>query len=636
MCGLVAIFSPTGQVDAEGLTRVTSALAHRGPDGQGQWISPSRHIGLGHTRLAIIDLAGGAQPIANEDNTVHIIVNGELYDFERIRDDLVSRGHRFRTGSDSEIALHLYEDLGTACLERLRGEFAFVLWDERRRTLFAARDRLAMKPLYYAWHQGHLIVASEVKALLSAGVPARWDPEHFYDSASFQSTTEQGGGTLFAGVYQLPPGHFLLAREEHDHRVTRYWDFDFARRADIPARTLEENAERVRESLEDAVRIRLRADVPVACYLSGGIDSAWILALACKHSRNPVRALTMSFTEPGYDESALAEPLARALGAEFERVSIVPDEMADVFEETVWHAESYLWNTNSMAKFLLSRGVRKAGFKVILSGQGADEVFAGYHSFLLDLQTAGQSPAWPASLPPHAVKSLSHVQNALGFVPSYFAEFTELASGTHGLLNGAFGARFAGRLGHRLFLDSLPLNDQLDGRDTLSQTQYLWNKSTLVDYLLSVVGDRPEMANSVESRLPFLDHHLIATAASIPADQRIAGSTMKHVLREAARGVLPDDVRTRKKKPFMAPPASMTPTSRLYQLTRDTISKSLPDFFDRSKVARFIHELRPVEQGRFVDSEASQEERSMLAADYALMFLASTSMLQQRFRLTAP
>src|SRR5262244_1095628 len=212
MCGIVAMFSKEKPVSIEALTRATAALHHRGPDGQRQWVAPHRRVGLGHARLSIIDLTTGDQPIANEDETLHVVVNGEFYDYERIQKELEGLGHRLRTRSDSEIALHLYEDFRTACLARLRGEFAMLLWDEGNQVLFAARDRFGIKPLFYAEHAGTLYFASEVKALFAAGVPARWDAESVYHSLAFGGAHQR---TLFDGVFQVPPGHYIIASDKH-------------------------------------------------------------------------------------------------------------------------------------------------------------------------------------------------------------------------------------------------------------------------------------------------------------------------------------------------------------------------------------------------------------------------------------
>ena len=310
MCGIVAIYSAREPIRTDAVQRATLRLTHRGPDGQQTWLSADRRVGLGHARLSIIDLATGAQPIAGEDEALQIVVNGEFYDFERTQRDLEGRGHRLRTRSDSEIALHLYEDHGTACLHRLRGEFAFALWDGPNDTLFAARDRFGIKPLYYAVHRGTLHLASEIKALLAAGVPARWDRAAFFQANHFLGTPPDR--TFFEGIYPVPPGHYLLA-SGGQVRLIRYWDFDYPAAVDARAASPDaEYAERFRHALDEAIRLRLRADVPVGCYLSGGLDSCAVLGLAAAQRSEPIRAFTLTFDRADYDEGAIATPPTRA------------------------------------------------------------------------------------------------------------------------------------------------------------------------------------------------------------------------------------------------------------------------------------------------------------------------------------
>jgi asparagine synthase (glutamine-hydrolysing) len=349
MCGIVAIFSRRDPVSPAAVQRATQSLYHRGPDGQRHWISPDGRVALGHARLSIIDLTTGDQPIANEDEQMHIVVNGEFYGFEPIQRELEGSGHRLRTRSDSEIALHLYEDLGAQCVQRLRGEFAFVLWDETNRTLFAARDRFGIKPLFYAFHGETLYFASEVKALFAAGVPARWDAESVYHSVEFGGHQLR---TLFDGVFQVPPGHYLLATDKH-LQLSKYWDFNYPpvrQAADNHANENRPDAEyatEFRNALEEAVRIRLRADVPVGCYLSGGLDSCAVLGLAARHHPEPIRAFTLTFDRAEYDEGEVAREMAATVGAEFFPIPIRQDDLADHFADAIAQAEAFCVNATA-------------------------------------------------------------------------------------------------------------------------------------------------------------------------------------------------------------------------------------------------------------------------------------------------
>src|ERR1700761_1544235 len=439
MCGIVALFSRRDPVSAACVERATCTLYHRGPDGQRQWIAPDGRVALGHARLSIIDLTTGDQPMANEDERIHIVVNGEFYGYESIQQELERAGHRLRTRSDSEIALHLYEDLGPECLHRLRGEFAFVLWDEAHRTMFAARDRFGIKPLYYALHNQTLYFASEVKALFAAGVPARWDSESVFNAV------EVGGHqmrTLFDGVFQVPPGHYVLATDRHI-QVNRYWDFNYPRAQHVPSpRSDADYSAELRHTLEEAVRLRLRADVPVGCYLSGGLDSCAMLGLASRHRRDPIRAFTLTFDRGDYDEEKEAKEMAARAGAEFIPIPIRQDDLADHFAPAILQSETFCINAHGVAKYLLSRAVRDAGYKVVLTGEGSDEILGGYAHFRRDMllyNCDGQDPkdvarlleelqqSNPVSgglLLPHGESlPLVGVRRLLGFLPSWMETF---------------------------------------------------------------------------------------------------------------------------------------------------------------------------------------------------------------------
>jgi asparagine synthase (glutamine-hydrolysing) len=381
MCGIVAILSQGGPVSAVALERSLNTLQHRGPDGQKTWAASDGSVALGHARLSIIDLATGDQPIANEDESIWIVANGEFYDYERVQQQLERDGHRLRTRSDSEIGLHLYEDLGTNSVHRLRGEYAFAIWDGRSRKLFAVRDRFGVKPLFYAQHNSSLYLASEMKALFAAGVPAEWDPEYAHFSTAFSPPSK----TPFKGVHAVPPGYRLTA-DANGISLAQYWDVEYPVVGDgPPALSDAEYIEQFRAVLDDAVRVRLRADVPVGCYLSGGIDSCAVLGLAARRRSDPIRAFTLRFEHEDYDEGKFAEDMARKAGADWTPIPISQTELADNFADAIYHAEHPCINAHFVAKFLLSRAVRDAGFKVVLTGEGSDELLAGYAHFREDL-----------------------------------------------------------------------------------------------------------------------------------------------------------------------------------------------------------------------------------------------------------
>lgn len=642
MCGIVAFFSRRNPISDATVQRATQSLYHRGPDGQRQWISPDHRVALGHARLSIIDLTTGDQPIASEDQRTHIVVNGEFYGYEAIQKKLEQAGHRLRTRSDSEIALHLYEDFGMHCLHQLRGEFAFVIWDETNRTMFAARDRFGIKPLFYAFYDETLYFASEVKALFAAGVPARWDAESVFDAID-------GGGhqtrTLFDGIFQVPPGHYVLATDKHI-QINQYWDFNYPRADAVQSlRSDADYSAELRDALEEAVRLRLRADVPVGCYLSGGLDSCAVLGLAAKHHADPIRAFTLTFDRAEYDEEKEAKEMAAKAGAEFFPIPIRQDDLADNFADAILQAEAFCINAHGVAKYLLSRAVRKAGYKVVLTGEGSDEVLGGYPHFRRDMLLYNQegqnadevaalldalergNPVSRGLLMPHgAARPLENVRRQLGFVPSWIETFSARSAKMQGLLAGEFTEKFGQRASYHALLNGIDIRGQLEGRDAVHQSLYLWSKTMLPNYILTMLGDRMEMAHSIEGRVPFLDHRVVEVIRSQPVSQKIHGMTEKYVLREAVRDVITDTVYRRQKHPFLSPPATLNPKEKLSTLVNDTLRgpalASIP-FFDRKKVIGLL------------DSLGTMDEGSRVANDQVLMLLVSACVLQDGFRLTA-
>ncbi len=564
---------------------------------------------LGHTRLSIIDLSTGDQPISNEDRTIHIVVNGEFYDFERTRAELEAHGHRFRTKSDSEIALHLYEDFGPECLHHLRGEYAFVIWDERNQRLIAGRDRFGVKPLFYAEHDGALYLASEVKALFAMGVPARWSAESLY-AGGFVLPGER---TLFNGVYAVPPGHFLRATREA-HRVHQYWDVDYPRDdAPAAARSDAEYIEGFRAVLEDAVKTRLRADVPVGCYLSGGIDSCTVLGLAALHHHGPVRAYTLTFDHVQYDESSIAEEMARHAGATYQPIPMKQADLAENFRAAVIQSEIPFINGHTIAKYMLSRAVRESGYKVVLTGEGSDEILAGYPHFRRDMllhHRAGQDPAEAdrllrqlaeanevsrGLLLPEGNTDIGGACKALlGRVPSWIEAMGGTSNRMHGLMREEFLAAHAGIDVVGTLLSSIDVERRLKGRNAVHSALYLWAKTLLPHYILSNLGDRMEMSHSIEGRVPFMDHHVAEYLQRVPVSLKIRGTTEKYILREAVKDVITKTVYERQKHPFLSPPATLNPDQPLHLLMQDTLRGSAAanvPFLDQRKIVAALDGL---------------------------------------------
>ncbi len=631
MCGIVAVYDG----DHAGATAEVRAglqtLRHRGPDAHHLWQSEDGACCLGHARLSIIDLNTGDQPLANEDRSIYCIVNGEFYDFERIRECLELRGHRFRTRSDSEILLHLYEDAGPECLRDLRGEFAFVLWDTRQRKLFAARDRFGIKPLFYAKVGQRLLFASEVKALHAAGVPAGWDEQGFLENFA---TSFWPSPTLFRGISAIPPGHYLTARGT-EFSLHRYWDFDYPREEDLPeGRSDEEYAEEFHAALDEAVRLRLRADVPVGCYLSGGIDSCSVLALMAKHAGPRVRAFSLSFDHAMYDEGPIAREMAERTGAALTVIPVSHAGLASDMSDAIWHNEGFFINANSAAKFALSRVVRDAGYKVVLTGEGSDEVLAGYAFFRQDLirSRGGDTAAAIEKLQKSNAASgglmfastqvppIQAYIDRIGYFPSYLEARKVGFDKMHDILTIPYETD---ELLSRV-LNRVDVEGQLAGRHVVNRSLYLNNKTILPGYILTALGDRMEMAHSIEARLPFLDHHLVEYTRTLPVGLKIRDTTEKFVLREAMKPLLTETVYNRQKHPFLSPPALLKPEEPLHALLQDTLRGKAMDrvpFLNREGVIKLL------------DKTPEMDTNSKISAEVPLMLMLSACMLAERFRL---
>ncbi len=572
---------------------MTDALAHRGPDGEGAWFSADHSVGLGHRRLSIIDLSTGAQPISNERGDVHIVVNGEFYGFEDIRRDLVRKGHVFKTSSDSEIALHLYEEYGDACVAHLRGEFAFIIWDERRKRLFAARDRFGIKPLCWAETNGEILLASEAKAIIAAGHAATWNEYAFYHAAMMQYVPQDQ--TLFSDIRQLKPGHVLVF-ESGMLSVSPYWDMNYPVE---PAPITDADAmESFQEILKESISIRLRADVPVCCHLSGGLDSASVLGIASAIKGAPLAAFTVTFDEESYDEGGLAAEMAKHNGSAFHPIRLTQNDLVTHIRDAVYHGEGLAINGHLVGKYMLNRAIRSAGYKVALTGEGSDETLAGYPHLRQDLMTKdgsgglyqsnqaslGAQLAYGDQLPTNAV------QDALGYVPSFLAA------------KASYGYRMSGLMGavpphdvYADFISAIPVGDQLSGRDRVSNSLYLWNKTALANYILRTLGDGMEMSHSVEGRLPLLDHVLFDAAKVLPLNMKIRHGVEKYILREIAKPYITDTIYRREKHPFMAPPVSAFSDTLLDEMIGDVFHSKIMDcvpFIDKAVVRKKWQDIR--------------------------------------------
>ena len=598
MCGIVAIFSRSGHVDGQLLTVMTRTLAHRGPDGQGEFVDPSGLVGLGHTRLSVIDLAGGQQPLFNETRSICAVVAGEFYGYEAVRADLMARGHVFATASDSEILVHLYEEYGPECIHHLRGEFSFCLWDAEAKELMVARDRFGVKPVFYAENESTLIVASEIKALFAAGLQARWNHASVLAQFFLCLPTES---TLFAGIHQLPPGHTLRV-SRHGTCVTRYWDLDYPVQVDQRTSTPEEtHIERLRNALDDAVRIRLRADVPCAFFLSGGIDSSAVVGLARQHMEQAPSVFTVCFNEQTMNEHDAALRTANHIGAKFNPITVSRSDIATHFIETIRSGEMVALNGHVVARFIHSSAVHKAGYKVALSGSGSDDILGGYPAMRQDLLEYERRDEVEPDLP----EILRGVHQQLGFTPSWMRKLAVDRSLFFLLLAPEMLALFDTRNPYTAFVEAAPYSDQLHGRHPVLQSAYLWDRAFLANYEL--MAERLEMVHGIEVRLPFLDGRVFDVARTLPVNLLVRGQREKYALREAIRPFVADSVYRRRKHSFTAPLSTLDPDSELLLLLQDTLrSRRFQEcsVFDTQAVTKFLDNLDVLPDRARVASDA--------------------------------
>ena len=609
MCGFVGIHcdDAAAPVDGAVLRRMVKAIRHRGPDGEGYHAEGG--VGLGHARLSIIDLAGGAQPIRNEDGSIWIVYNGEVFNFPELRQSLEARGHVFYTGTDTEVLVHLYEELGDRFVEELNGQFAFALWDRNRRRLILARDRAGILPLYLARVRNAWLFGSEVKSLLATGqIAARLDPDGLDDIFTFWAPLAPR--TAFEGIEQLCPGEMLVIEGGRASR-RKYWQWQFPRRGEHRRADPRRLRRELREWLGDATEVRLRADVPVGAYLSGGLDSSSLVALLRERVKTPLHTFSIGFDDASLDESVHQRAVAAHLGTEHHHMQCSGGDIARGFPRTILHGESPVLRSAPGPMRLLSGSVRAAGIKVVLTGEGADEVLGGYDIF----KEAKVRQFWarqPGSrFRPLLLKRLyPYLDFASAQSAAYLKEFFGVGldapegpffshlprwtttSQCKVFLSGDFASRVSAPATERL---EAVLPAELAGWDPFNRAEYLEAVTLLPSYLLSSQGDRMLMANSIEGRFPFLDHRLIEFANALDPRLKMPALREKDLLREAMKDALPPEIVRRSKQPYRAPDAAAflagDSVDYVNELTgRDALIRY--GYFDPDRVSRLVAKLR--------------------------------------------
>lgn len=568
MCGIAGVLNTKEgrEVSTDGLKQMVSAVKHRGPDEFG--IYRDDRIGLGHARLSIIDLSGGQQPMSNEDDSIWITYNGEIFNYLELREELIKKGHRFKTDSDTEVIIHLYEDHGVDCLKFLNGQFAFAIWDKNKKELFLARDRLGIRPLFYTTCNDRFYFASEIKSIFATGeVTREIEPTALDQIFTFWHTVPPR--TAFKDIHELPPAHYLLYK--NGRIETRcYWDVDFSNiNKDMD---FEEAAEQLKELLIDSTRLRLRADVPVGAYLSGGLDSSVTTALIRNFTSAPLQTFSIAFEDKDYDESFYQKEMAKALGTQHNEIRCSYSDIGDNFPQVIWHTEKPVLRTAPTPLFLLSKLVRDSNFKVVLTGEGADEIIGGYDIFK-ETKIREFWARYPDSkYRPLLLKKLYPYLPAFQSQSKAYREafFNENLSD---ISDGFFShrPRWITTSRNKLFF-SERLKESLNGASPenaldstmpvgfgnlppLARAQYLETKNLLPGYILSSQGDRMAMANSVEGRFPFLDHRVAEFCARLPLHYKMSVLNEKYILKKCMEKYLPENIVKRTKQPYMAPDA---------------------------------------------------------------------------------
>jgi asparagine synthase (glutamine-hydrolysing) len=614
MCGITGYWTP-GRLENDApaiLERMTRTLHHRGPDGYGYHLDPETGLAMGHARLSIIDLETGSQPLFSDDRRNVLTVNGEFYDYKRLRTNLRLEGEAFATKSDSEIALPLYRKYGLDFVHHLRGEFALAMYDGHDDKLILVRDRFGVKPLFYHINDGKIYWGSEAKALVAhPEVPAQFSAHAVLHQLMH---TMVPGTSAFEDIHALKPGHMLIIRNRRGRlevQDKRYWDMEFPHQDGHDPSAPEKFIQETRENLLDAVAHRLEADVPVGCYLSGGIDSCSMLGMASSMQQSPVKAFTISFDNKDYDEAHIAKEMADKVGADQDQINLTADELyGENYVRTLWHAERTFYNTLGVAKWCMSKRVNECGYRVVVTGEGSDELFGGYPAFKRDMLRhglQGRSREEAASMQKlmdetnklfsGAILSedlVSHpaMESALGFTPSWIQPWIKTLGIARPLLHDDILDTLRDYDPIEAIADSFD-RSMVEGRHVLDKAQYTWSKTMLECQILNWGGDRVDMANSMESRPAFLDHHVAESAVRIPPHYRIHGNKEKWVLREAMKNILPPVLYEREKFAFMAPPSHTEVRKKIAvrQLIAEYMNESAvrdAGLFDPVRLATFI------------------------------------------------
>jgi len=566
MCGIAGYIDKNDIPDASRLNRMLTRIQYRGPDECGIYIG--KNAAFGSVRLSIIDIYGGQQPLPNEDLSLWIAFNGEIFNYIELRKELEEKGHHFRTHSDTEVLVHLYEEYGEGCLPKLNGQFAFSIWDKDKQEMFLARDRVGIRPLFYYNSPDLFVYGSEIKAIFEhPKVGREISFEGLAETFTFWTTNTPN--TVFKGIRECPPGHYIKIKDG-ELKVQKYWELNFASPNNYYKGSFEDAISDFRELFKDSVRIRLRADVPVAAYLSGGLDSSVTTAFIKELEPNVLKTFSVGFKEDEFDESNFQNLASKYFNTNHLGFECSSKEIADNFPQVVWHSEIPLLRTSPSPMYSLSKKVRENNIKVVITGEGADELLAGYDIFKENKIRHFWSKDKNSRIRPLLLKKLypyiSSLQNAnynaLKMFFGYKLDETDSPVYSHLLRwknSSNITKHFSKAIQEELksFDPYLSLFSNFDGKldklDPLAKAQFIEISVFLSGYLLSSQGDRMGMANSVEGRYPFLDYRIIEFCASLPPDYKLKGLNEKVLLKKMMIGRLPEEILNRPKQAYRAP-----------------------------------------------------------------------------------
>ena len=634
MCGIAGFY---GKIDSRSNTvirRMLTRIKHRGPDQSGTYIS--ENVALGSVRLSIIDLQGGTMPISNSEKSLWIVFNGEIFNYLELRSELIEKGYLFRTNGDTEVVVNLYEEYGRDFLQKLNGQFAIAIYDKKTQELFLARDRVGIRPLYYTKTSNSFVFGSEIKALFEhPEVELKLDPKAIAQYFTFW--TSLSSKTVFERVYEVPPGGYLIINEKGIEQFT-YWKLPINKEGEYKYSNLEGASAKFEHIFHDAVRIRLRSDVPVAAYLSGGIDSSVTTAFIKEISPENLKTYSIGFDEKEFDESSYQKLASEYFDTKHLSITCSSSEIAENFDKVVWHCESPLLRTAPVPMSILAGNVKKDKTKVVITGEGADELLGGYNIFketkVRHFWAKDPDSSFRAILLKRLYPYLPKIKNAnVNILKMFFGyKLKEIESPTYShLLRWKNTSRIINYLSKN-FKNALdeysPVDDinkkisgTLEGCDFLTKAQFIEIKLFMSGYLLSSQGDRMAMANSIEGRYPFLDHRMIEFCMQVHPDLKLKILNEKYLLKKVMKGRIPDEILSRSKQAYRAPIKSVFISDRIPTYLKKMLSQEkIREFgiFDLEKVDLLLKKMQGENQFSEMDN-------------MALTVILSTQLLYDKF-----